>query len=46
MTLLMYTRVHSPTRVGVVTHHPLETTIPASDARVGAECAPTFASAP
>lgn len=31
-----YTRARVPTRVGAVTHHPLQTTIPASDARMGA----------
>jgi len=33
----MYTRVQIPTRVGVVTHHPLQSTIPGFDAHVGAD---------
>jgi hypothetical protein len=40
--VLMYTRAHVPTRVGVVTHHPLQSTIPLSDAPVGAEFVPIF----
>jgi hypothetical protein len=40
----MYTRAHVPTRVGVVTHHPLQSTITAPDAPVGAEFAPIFRS--
>jgi hypothetical protein len=35
--LLMYTRVQISARVGVVTLHPLQSTIPLSGARVGAE---------
>jgi hypothetical protein len=41
---LMYTRVHVPTRVGVVTHHPLQSTIPAAGAPVGAEFVAIFRS--
>jgi hypothetical protein len=41
---LMYTRAYVPTRVGVVTHHPLRSTIPASDALVGPEFVPIFRS--
>ena len=40
--LLIYTRARVPTRVGVVTHHPLRSTIPASDAPMGAEFVPSF----
>jgi hypothetical protein len=36
-SLLMYTRVQIPARVGVVTHHPLQATIPLFGARVGGE---------
>jgi hypothetical protein len=42
LELLMYTRALVPTRVGVVTHHPLRATIPASDAPMGADSVPTF----
>jgi hypothetical protein len=41
---LMYTRAHVPTRVGVVTHHPLQPTIPAPDASKGAESVTIFRS--
>jgi hypothetical protein len=41
---LMYTRAHVPTRVGVVTHHPLRSTIPPFDALVGAKFVPIFRS--
>jgi hypothetical protein len=41
---LMHTRAHVPTRVGVVTHHPLQSTIPAAGAPVGAEFVPIFRS--
>ena len=41
---LMYARALVPTRVGVVTHHPLQTTIPVPGARVGAEFVPIFRS--
>jgi hypothetical protein len=34
---LLYTRVQIPARVGVVTHHPLQSTIPLPGVRVGAE---------
>jgi hypothetical protein len=42
--ILMYTRAHVPTRVGVVTHHPLRSTIPPFDALMGAEFVPIFRS--
>ena len=38
--LLMYTRAYIPTRVGVFTHHPLESTIPGSDALMGVVSVP------
>ena len=41
---LMYTRANVPTRVGVFTHHPLRSTIPASDASMGVEFVPIFGS--
>jgi len=41
---LMYTRAHVPTRVGVVTHHPLQSTIQAPDALMGAEFVAIFGS--
>jgi hypothetical protein len=41
---LLYTRANIPTRVGVVTHHPLQSTIPSFDAPMGAEFAPSFRS--
>jgi hypothetical protein len=40
--LLMYTRAYVPTRVGVVTHHPLTSTIPSSGAPMGAEFVPSI----
>ena len=36
------TRARGPTRVGVVTHHPLRSTIPPSDAPVGTEIVSIF----
>ncbi|MDX6388336.1 MAG: hypothetical protein QOD85_2138 [Gaiellaceae bacterium] len=36
----MYTRVHTPTRVGVVTHHPLRSTLAPADQRVSVELVP------
>jgi hypothetical protein len=41
---LMYTRAHVPTRVGVVTHHPLQSTIPAAAVPMGVEFVPIFRS--
>ncbi len=42
MTSLMYTRARVPTRVGVITHHPLRSTIPGVDALVCADSGPIF----
>jgi hypothetical protein len=41
---LMYTRAHVPTRVGALTHHPLQSTIPVPDAPMGTELVPIFRS--
>jgi hypothetical protein len=38
--LLMYTREYTPTRVGVFTHHPLRSTLPALRARLDAGFVP------
>jgi hypothetical protein len=36
----MYTRVHTPARVGIVTHHPLRSTLAPADRRVSVELVP------
>jgi hypothetical protein len=41
---LMYTRAHVPTRVGALTHPPLQSTIPVPDAPMGTELVPIFRS--
>jgi hypothetical protein len=38
----MYTRARVPTGVGVVTHHPLQSTIPAPGAGVCVDFVPTL----
>jgi len=41
---LMYARAHVPTRVGVVTHHPLRSTISPPNALMGVDFVPLFRS--